>query len=186
MIKNKMEIVFPGDSICYAEEYEGTDNTFDDNEVVRSTAIGTIDIDKKHHLLKIINRNHLILPKNNDIIIGRVISVMSSMIIVSIEYINNDRIYSKLECVCYTRNIRKKIIALLNDVVKLKIINYKNGAIHANIEENEMGVLFTKCRKCGGEVISNRGGIKCIECSWVDERKVSVDFGSSEFIKIKS
>ena len=45
---------------------------------------------------------------------------MSSMIAVSIDYINGKATVSKVECVCSTRNIRKKNIALVNDIVTLK------------------------------------------------------------------
>ena len=36
-----------------------------------------------------------------------------------------------------------------------------------------LGILFTKCRKCGGKVVSMRDAIKCTECAWIDERKLS-------------
>jgi len=44
-------------------------------------------------------------------------------------------------------------------------------------------VLFTKCKKCGGNVVAMRDAIKCIECAWIDERKLSTNFGNSDFIK---
>ena len=116
--------------------------------------------------------------------IGTVAAVMSSMMAVSIEYVNNKRTKSQVECICQTRHLRKKNVALLNDIVALKIIAHKNGTIHATISEPELGVLFTKCKKCGEKVLPMRDAIKCTECNWIDERKLSNNFGKSNFVKL--
>ncbi len=180
-----MNIVCPGDKLSCIEEYEHNDNTFDDeNGMIRSTAIGTININKKEHTLEVRSASNIDLPKMDDTIIGVVVSMISSMIIVSIEYVNNKHISSKIECVCSTRGMHKKTIAIVDDIVELKTIGYKNGTIHTSMNDHEMGVLFTKCKKCGGEVITIRDGIKCINCTWLDERKLSRNFGNMNFIKL--
>ena len=84
-----------------------------------------------------------------------------------------------------TRNIRKRNIALVKDLVKVKIIGKLNGAIHATLNGPELGVLFTKCRKCGKNVKPLRDIIKCTECGWTDERKLSSDFLKSDFVKVR-
>ena len=86
-----------------------------------------------------------------------------------------------MECICVTRHLRKKNIALAKDVVKVEIISHINGTIHASIDSEELGVLFTKCRKCFGTVVKMRDAVKCKDCTWIDDRKLSSDFGKSEF-----
>jgi exosome complex component CSL4 len=174
----------PGDKIATIEEFEGGKNTFEDGHNVRSTVIGITVIDKKNRIAQVENLKFSGIPSVNDIVIGTVAAVMSSMIAVSINYVNNIRTKSNVECICQTRNLRKKNVALLNDIVALKIIAHKNGTIHATISEPDLGVLFTKCKKCGGNVIPLRDAIKCTECNWIDERKLSNNFGKSDFIKL--
>ncbi len=140
-------VIFPGDKIAIIEEYESGKNTFDDGHNVRSAVIGTTEMDKKNRIVQVRNSKLLSVPQINDIVIGTVAAVMSSMIAVSIDYINNKPTKSHVECICPTRNLRKKSVALVNDVVVLKIINHLNGTIHAIINEPELGVLFTKCKK---------------------------------------
>ena len=48
-----------------------------------------------------------------------------------------------------------------------------------------MGIIFTKCRKCGGKVVPMRDAIKCTDCAWIDERKLSANFGNSDFVNSK-
>ncbi len=176
---------FPGDKIASIEEYEAGYNTFDDGDMVRAATIGEKDVDKSTRIASIKHPKILSIPKVGDIIIGTVAAVMSSMIAVSIDYINGKPTTSKVECVCGTRNLRIRNVALVNDIVTLKIINHLNGTIHAAINEPELGILFTKCRKCGGRVVSMRDAIKCTECSWIDERKLSTNFGKNNFINLR-
>lgn len=178
-------ITFPGDKIASIEEYEAGQNAFDDGDMVRSSVVGTTTIDKKERLVAVSNPKKLSVPQVGDTVIGTVVAVMSSMIAVSIEYINGKPSTSHVECICATRNIRKKIVALLNDTIALKVISHINGTIHSSLDGPELGVLFTKCRKCGDKVVQVRDAVKCTECSWIDDRKLSTNFGNSDFIQLR-
>jgi len=177
--------VLPGDKIAIIEEYEAGSNACDDGHVVRATVIGESEVDKKNRLVNVKNNKPISIPEKDDIVIGTVEAVMGSMIAVMIKYINSRPVKSQVECICATRNIRKKNVALVKDLVKLKIIGHLNGAIHATIQEPELGVLFTKCRKCGMDVKPLRDIIKCVECGWTDDRKLSNDFLKTDFLKVR-
>lgn len=176
--------IIPGDKIAIIEEYESGKNTYEDGHNVRSTMVGNTDIDKKNRIAQIQNLSSPGIPEVDDIVVGTVAAVMSSMIAVSINYVNNIRTKSNVECICATRHFRKKNIALVNDIVVVRIIAHKNGTIHATIDDPELGILFTKCKKCGGRVIPMRDAIKCTDCSWIDERKLSNNFGKNNFTKL--
>jgi len=178
-------VAFPGDKIASIEEYEAGYNTFDDGDMVRAATIGQKDLDKATRIASIKHPKLLSIPKVGDIVIGTVAAVMSSMIAISMDYINGEPTTSKVECICGTRNIRIRNVALVNDIVTLKILSHLNGTIHATISEPGLGVLFTKCRKCGGKVVPMRDAIKCTECSWIDERKLSSNFGKTDFFNLR-
>ena len=177
--------VLPGDEIAVIEEYEAGSNACADERVVRATVIGETETDQKKRLVNVKNYKTTSIPEKGDIIIGTVEAVMGSMIAVLINYINSKPVKSQVECICATRSLRKKNVALVKDLVKLKIIGHLNGAIHASIQEPELGVLFTKCRKCGMNVKPLRDIIKCVECGWTDDRKLSSDFLKSDFLKVR-
>ena len=177
--------VLPGDEIAVIEEYEAGSNACVDEHVVRATVIGETETDQKNRLVNVKNYKTTSIPEKGDIIIGTVEAVMGSMIAVLINYINSKPVKSQVECICATRSLRKKNVALVKDIVKLKIIGHLNGAIHAGMQEPELGVLFTKCRKCGMNVKPLRDIIKCVECGWTDDRKLSSDFLKSDFLKVR-
>ncbi len=179
------DMIFPGDEIASIEECEAGNNAFDDGDMVRAAAIGKKELDQESRIVSINHPKLLSIPKVGDIIIGKVAAVMSSMIAVSIDYINGKPTTSKVECVCGTRDLRIRNVALVNDIVTLKILNHLNGTIHAAINERSLGVLFTKCRKCGGTVVPMRDALKCVDCAWIDERKLSSNFGNGDFVKLR-
>ena len=176
--------VLPGDKIAITEEYEAGNNACDDGHIVRSTVIGENEIDKKGRLVHVKNHKPIPIPKEGDIVIGTVEAVMGSMMVVLIKYINSKPVNSQVECICPTKNIRKRNVALVKDLVKLKIVGHLNGAIHTTIQDPSLGVLFTKCRKCGMDVKPHRDIIKCVECGWTDDRKISSDFLKTDFLKV--
>ena len=177
--------VLPGDRIAITEECGAGNNACDDGHIVRATVVGESEVDKKEHLVNVKNYKSTSIPEKGDVIIGTVEAVMGSMIAVLINYINSKPVKSQVECICATRSIRKKNVALVKDLVKLKIIGHLNGAIHATMQDPELGVLFTKCRKCGMDVKPLRDIIKCVECGWTDDRKLSSDFLKTDYLKVR-
>ena len=173
----------PGDKIAIIEEFETGKNTFDDGQSIRSLVIGTTEFDKTNRIVKIIEMKKPAVPKVGDIITGNVAALMNNMFAITILYINGKPTHSGLECICQARGAKKRILVRVSDIVNAKIISLLNGAVHATISEPELGVLFTQCNKCAGKVIPIGNNIKCVDCSYIEERKLSTKFGSSDFIK---
>ena len=113
----------PGEKIVSIEEYLSGENTYEDNDVIRATVIGDINLDSTERLASINRQKQITVPKVGDIIIGVVEANLPSMIAIMIKFVNGKKVVSDLECVCVTRHIRKKNIALAKDVVKAEIIS---------------------------------------------------------------
>jgi len=180
------EFSLPGDKVATIEEFEIGNNTFDDGHAIRSVVVGTKEFDKTHRIAKINQFKSPAVPQVNDLVIGNVAALMANMFAVNILYINGKPTRSGLECICQARGAKKRIIARVSDVVMVKVISHLNGAIHATISEPELGVLFTQCNKCAGKVIQIGGNVKCVDCGYIEERKLSSKFGNGDFIKLGS
>lgn len=178
------DFVMPGDKLGFIEEIEGGPNTFDDGDTIRSSAAGVADVDKKTKTVQVRNGKQLSIPKKGDIVIGTVAMMLPSMIAVAIHYLNGKPNSSGVECICQNPD-RKRIIARMNDVVALKIETHLNGAIHATIDDPELGVLFTKCNVCAGSVVPMRDRIKCPNCGFMEDRKISTNYEKADFIKLR-
>lgn len=174
----------PGDKIAIIEEFETGNNTFDDGHVIRSIVVGTKEFDKTNRVVKVNQIKPPTVPQVNDTVIGTVAAVMSNMFAITILYVNGKPTSAGLECICQAKGAKKRVVVRLNDVVTAKIISHLNGAIHAIISEPELGVLFTKCNICAGRVVAIGGNIKCVDCGYIEERKLSSKFGNGDFIKL--
>ncbi len=178
------DFVMPGEKLGFIEEIEGGSNTFDDGDTIRASSAGIAEVDKKSKIVRVRNGRQLSIPTKGDIVIGTVAMMLPSMIAVAIHYLNGKPNSSGVECICQNPD-RKRIIARMNDVVALKIETHLNGAIHATIDEPELGVLFTKCNVCAGNVVPMRDRVKCPNCGFMEDRKISTNYEKADFIKLR-
>jgi len=180
------EFSLPGDKIAIIEEFEKGNNTFDDGHTIRSVVVGTKEFDKTNRIANINRLKSPAVPQVDDLVIGNVAALMANMFAINVLYINGKPTHSGLECICQARGAKKRIIARVSDVVMVKIISHLNGAIHATISEPELGVLFSQCNKCAGKVVQIGSNVKCVDCGYIEERKLSSKFGNGDFIKLGS
>jgi exosome complex component CSL4 len=176
----------PGDKIAIIEEFGMGDNTFDDGQSIRSLVIGTPEFDKTNRIVRISEIRKPAVAKAGDVITGNISALMNNMFAINILFINGRPTHSGLECICQARGAKKRIMVRVGDLVSAKIISLLNGVVHATISEPELGVLFTQCNMCGGKVVSLGSSIKCVDCGYIEERKISTGFGNSDFIKFNS
>ncbi len=176
----------PGDKVAIIEEFETGINTFDDGQSIRSLVVGVTEFDKANRIAKISEMKKPAVPKAGDIIIGNVSALMNNMFAINVLYINGKPTHSGLECICQARGAKKRILARVGDIIQAKIISLLNGVIHAIISEPELGVLFTQCNRCGSKIVSLGSNVKCVDCGYIEERKLSSKFGNSDFIKFSA
>ena len=123
----------PGEKVASIEEYLPGDNTFEDDDSIRATTIGEINLDSSERLASINRQKQITVPNVGDIVIGVVEANLPSMIAIMIKFVNGKKVNSDLECICVTRHIRKKNIALAQDVVKAEIISHINAVSYTHL-----------------------------------------------------
>lgn len=176
----------PGDKIAIIEEFETGKNTFDDGHTIRSLVVGTPEFDKTNRVANINEIKKLAVPKPGNVIVGNVSALMNNMFAINVGYVEGRPTHSGLEVICQARGAKKRILVRVGDIATAKVISLLNGVIHATISEPELGVLFTMCNKCAGKVVSMGSSVKCVDCGYIEERKLSSKFGNSDFIKFSS
>ena len=115
------EFKLPGEKIAFLEEYLAGENTFDDGKSIRSTMIGKAEFDKVGKIASVKNEKSNSVPKIGDEIVGIVEAALGSLIAVSMQYINGTKVHANVECICTTRHMRKKNVALVKDLSLIHI-----------------------------------------------------------------
>jgi exosome complex component CSL4 len=192
MNKKTSGMVFPGEYIAEIEEFQAGNNTFTLDGTIRSTVLGNRAYDFKRRTIKIDPINPQELPKVGDVVMGFVEMLFGSMISVKMFYVNNKPYSSGLSAIASARtgnnkggwnrdryNRKPKSIYRIGDIIRGQITSMMNSSIHITVDGANFGLLYSLCLNCGGDTVKINNGVKCIECSSYEEKRVSNDYGTS-------
>ena len=195
MNKKISGMVFPGEYIAEIEEFQAGNNTFTIDGAIRSTVLGNKAYDSRRRTIKIDPINPQELPKIGDIVMGFVEMLFGPMISVKLFSVNNKPYGSGLSAIASARtgnnkggwnrdryNRKPKSIYRIGDIVRGQITSLMNSSIHITVDGNNFGLLYSLCLNCGSDMVKINNGVKCIECSSYEEKRVSSDYGPS-FLK---
>lgn len=191
MKKKASGMVFPGEYIAEIEEFEAGRNTFILDGTIRSSVLGKKEYDFKRRTIKIDQINSQELPKIGDVVMGFVEMLFGSMISVKLFYVNNRLYTSGLSAIASARmgnnkgwnrdryNKKAKSIFRIGDIIRGQITSLMNSSIHLAVDGTDFGLLYSLCLNCGGDTVKINNGIKCIECSTYEEKRVANNYGTS-------
>jgi exosome complex component CSL4 len=196
MKKKASGMVFPGEYIAEIEEFEAGRNTFILDGTIRSSVLGKKEYDFKRRTIKIDQINSQELPKIGDVVMGFVEMLFGSMISVKLFYVNNRLYTSGLSAIASARmgnnkgwnrdryNKKAKSIYRIGDIIRGQITSLMNSSIHLAVDGTDFGLLYSLCLNCGGDTVKINNGIKCIECSTYEEKRVANNYGTSLLISL--
>ncbi len=191
MKKKTSGMVFPGEYIAEIEEFQAGRNTFILDGTIRSSVLGKKEYDFKRRTIKIDQINSQELPKIGDVVMGFVEMLFGSMISVKLFYVNNRLYTSGLSAIASARmgnnkgwnrdryNKKAKSIYRIGDIIRGQITSLMNSSIHLAVDGTDFGLLYSLCLNCGGDTVKINNGIKCIECSTYEEKRVANNYGTS-------
>jgi exosome complex component CSL4 len=194
MSKKTSGMVFPGEYIAEIEEFEAGNNTFTLDGTIRSSVLGKKEYDFKRRTIKIDPINQQELPKIGDVVIGFVEMLFGSMISVKLFLVNNKPYTSGLSAIASARsgnnkggwnrdryNRKPRSTYRFGDIIRGQITSLMNSSIHITVDGTNFGLLYSLCLNCGGDTVKINNGVKCIECSSYEEKRVANDYGTSLF-----
>ena len=189
--------IIPGEHLASIEEFESGKNTYVDNGMIRSAAVGKKVYDFRTRIVRIDQKNSPMLPKIGDILVGYVEMLFGSMLSIRILFINDKKSSSGFSAITSARvsgagwgrdrGDRRggKAIFRVGDIIKGRVVSMLNSTIHIVIDEREFGILYTICFNCGGDTVRvNNNTIKCIECGLYEDRKLTPDYGKDALLPI--
>jgi len=184
--KGPNELVYPGTRIAVTEEFLGGSGTYSTEDYIFSAVIGYVNVDiNKHEIIVLSKPKMTPVPKIGDIFIGGVSNLSRQMITISINYINNQEIQPTYTLIIHISQVSREYIesadeALrLGDIVRGKIIDAKTIPLQGSLIGSQLGVILSTCSSCGGKLNKiGRNKLKCTECSRIESRNTTVDYGS--------
>ncbi len=178
----KESFTLPGERIASIEEFVGADGTYESNGVIRASRMGKAVFDLKSRTVKIGRMPRSAgLPRVGDSVIGFVENMGGSIVGVKILYINDQKSEARLGAISVSRGGRGRRVVMfrVGDVVRGRVVSLLNSQIHLSFREPNLGVIYTVCHSCGGNVVRVNSSVKCAECGTKDERKLAEDYGKT-------
>ncbi|MFQ5920866.1 MAG: exosome complex RNA-binding protein Csl4 [Nitrososphaerales archaeon] len=179
-------MTLPGDKVASIEEFEGADGTYESDGIIRSSRLGKTVFDLKKRTVKIGEMpKAAVIPKEDDYVIGFVDMVGGSIVAMKILYVNDERIYGRIEAISVMRRGRGRRggnMFMVGDIVRARVVSRLNSQTHVTFRDRNLGVIFTTCHSCGGDVVNVDGRVKCVECGSYEERKIAEDYGKTSLI----
>jgi exosome complex component CSL4 len=191
MMKKTIGMVFPGEYIAEIEEFQAGNNTFVLDGTIRSSVLGKKEYDFKRRTIKIDPINSQELPKIGDVVMGFVEMLFGSMISVKLFSVNNKSYTAGLSAIASVRtgnnkgwnrdryNRKPKSIYRIGDIIRGQITSLMNSSIHIAVDGTNFGLVYSLCLICGGNTVKINNGVKCIECSTYEEKRVANDYGTN-------
>ncbi|HEY9398404.1 MAG TPA: exosome complex RNA-binding protein Csl4 [Nitrososphaeraceae archaeon] len=191
MKKKPSGMVFPGEYMAEIEEFQAGNNTFVLDGTIRSSVLGKKEYDFKRRTIKIDPINSQELPKIGDVVMGFVEMLFGSMISVKLFSVNNKLFTAGLSAIASARtgnnkgwnrdryNRKPKSIYRIGDIIRGQISSLMNSSIHIAVDGTNFGLLYSLCLNCGGNTVKINNGVKCIECSMYEEKRVANDYGTN-------
>lgn len=181
----KKRLVLPGECIGTVKEYRAGKGTFVSDNKIYSKNLGVLSLNDKDKTLTIDEKNPLVIPEINDIIIGQITEIKSMLAIVEIEKILGKKRMMCIENIAslhvseisqsYVKSISTEF--KVNDIILAKIIQVRPSIQISTIDE-QLGVIIAKCNNCKQSLIKKENILKCINCNIVYHRKTSSNYGN--------
>lgn len=179
------KMVMPGDEIAHAEEFAPGLYTYDDKGTVRAATMGTARLDLNERVAFVEPVNPIVSLKEGDTIIGMVKDTRKAMAIVEVvKVVGRDRdLGQTIDGVLhvskvshdYIEDIKQEVQPL--DIIRAKVIK-AGPQVHLSTEDEDMGILKSRCLECGTELRLRSGKLQCERCETSTRRKTALDYGS--------
>ncbi|MFQ5887403.1 MAG: exosome complex RNA-binding protein Csl4 [Candidatus Hydrothermarchaeales archaeon] len=181
--------VVPGDVLGYSEEFLPGDGAYEEDGTICAAVTGKVSIDMKERKLTVIPATDTPpVPKEGDIVIGKVVDIKPQVAVIDIVKIKgNDRgLPGSIRGGVHISQSRNVYVSDLSrefspgDIIVAKITNTKRRPIQLSTVDKELGVIKAYCSFCNLPMPKEGNILKCNECRRSGRRKMSSEYGKGE------
>ena len=177
-------LVLPGERLGVIEEFTPDSGTYSKDGVIYSKIIGRALMDMLNRRVSVYPLvSEASVPKVGTTVIGQVGNAQSDNVLVRIFRVGPKRISGVFTGILHISDVQDRYVDSMNDVcrpgdiIRAKVISEKNQIYHLSTVDNDLGVLYGFCSRCGGMLESKRYDMRCTKCGNLEKRKTAPDYG---------
>ncbi len=186
------QVVIPGERLGVIEEFIPDAGTYSKDGVIYSKIVGRALVDllsKKVSVFPL--ANVATVPKAGTEVIGQVGNAQSDNVLVRIFRVGSKDISGVFTGILHISDVSDRYVNSMNDacrpgdIIRARVISEKNQVYHLSTSENNLGVLYGFCGRCGNLLEAKRHEMHCPKCGNIEERKTAFDYGKEDFTRRK-
>jgi exosome complex component CSL4 len=180
-------LVLPGERLGVIEEYIPDFGTYVKDGVIYSKIVGRALMDllnKKVSVYPIVKG--VTVPKVKDTVMGQVGNAQSDNVLVRIFKIGPNKLSGVFTGILHISDVEERYVKSMNDVckpgdiIRANVISDKNQIYHLSTSNNDLGVVYGFCSRCGNLLEQKRHEMQCTKCGNIENRKTASDYGKEE------
>ncbi|UCD13936.1 MAG: exosome complex RNA-binding protein Csl4 [Thermoplasmatales archaeon] len=186
------KIVMPGDRLSTSEELLPGEGTFEEDGVIRAARVGKFLVNKKYMSAEVKPVTSIpVLIKKGDIVIAKVDSVKSSMLIAEVLHVvgKNRGISGDTSATLHVSEIARGYVKEpatefgVGDYFRAKVFQVK-PSIQITTKDGDLGAIKSLCTKCRNPLVKKGNILECENCGNKQKRRIATDYGEIDLNKL--
>ena len=185
--------VVPGEPLGVIEEFMSGSGTYVESGTIHSRTIGRALLDLMNKEVSVYPMSHaLAVPKTGNVVIGQVSEVQNRMATLHIVNIGKRQLAGFFTGVIYVSDAGPSFVKSMfdvcrvGDVMRAKVVSEKNQMYHLSTADENLGVIYGFCSRCGNFVSFSKRRLQCTVCGSVERRKIASDYGEESALEEKN
>ena len=179
MTKESKRVAIPGERLGVEEEYVPGKGVYVENGELYSKAYGEVDVDAQGKRIDVRSSKNVTVPEVGDLVEAVIEGMKEDSARVRIMVIRGKRsLTGDFEGVLHVSQIAKSYVESIFDAVNM------NDRILARVvtswppfqlstADDDLGVIYSTCTKCGEELVLRKGGLFCRRDKIFERKKIS-------------
>lgn len=180
------DFVLPGFELGFSEEYIPGDGAHEDDGKVYASTTGIMNVDMNERKISVLPKTSVpTIPKDGDIIIGKIFDVKQQVAIVDILKTKGVKrgLPGNLSGSIHISNVRNSYVEELSrelgagDIIYARVSNVNRRPIQLTMVDKDLGVIKAFCDRCNKALVLDGQKLKCQECGKEESRRMAKDYG---------
>ena len=180
-------LVLPGERLGVIEEFIPDTGTYSKDGVIYSKIVGCALMDMLNRKVSVYSLiPEASVPKVGTKVMGQVGNAQSDNVLVRIFRVGPKKISGVFSGILHISDVQDRYVDSMNDatkpgdIIRAKVISEKNQIYHLSTVENDLGVVYGFCGRCGNPLEQRRNEMRCTKCGNIEQRKTAPDYGTVE------
>ncbi len=178
------QFVAPGDRLGVIEEFTPGPGTYSEHGTIYAKVTGRTLLDVLNKRVTVYPLVHAVsIPKVDSTVLGQVLETRSKRAVIRISKVGKKSLSGFFTGVLYISDVSPTYVENMfsvcktGDIMRAKVTSDRDRTLYLSTAENNLGVVYAFCSKCGYSLTLKKQMMRCARCGNIEKRKATSDYG---------